>query len=399
MDLEQVLNTKEFLARRTLNRFTPPDGGRVGGSPSLGPLNGPAAQPGSSHRTALDIITRRDQQSTPSITPYSEALDNTHELDQSIESRSHPLPQQHKSLKRQRSPPPTSSSISVLPVHPLSEPIVQSDEPRESIGRTKKYARLEPRYALRDERSEGANNMMALKLSEATHVYPKAATGVTSAPSQQNNLEVQLHQRGETIHQPASFPGDFRQGAYVQQDRPEDKLPEYRQQSSLAHTHDSASSSRDSTQATLGHWDNAYTLPPINILPPINPLPPIRTLSESRQYYSTPTGYDPWRWQQHYHHGRNHDITHEHSCVNKYGTYEPHIMESRRFIYEPNGERTLVHETSPMGPPLKPFDPPIIESIALRQQLYVLRKQEADAYPVADIYQVPLGTKDSNTLI
>ena len=74
-------------------------------------------------------------------------------------------------------------------------------------------------------------------------------------------------------------------------------------------------------------------------------------------------------------------------------------MESRRFIYEWNGEGTLVHETSPMGPPLKPFDPPIIESIALRQQLYVLRKQEADAYPVADAYQVPLGTKDSNTLI
>ena len=397
-----MLNTKEYPARPTLNRFTPPDGGRVGGSPSLGSLNGSAAQPGSSQRTALDIVTRRGQQSTPSI---AEAHDNTHEFDQSIESRSHPLPRQHKSLKRQRSPSPASSSIPVLPVHPLSEPTFQSGESRELIDRTKKYARLEPRFALQDERSEGANNMVALKHSEATHVPIRPATGATSAPRQQNTLEVQLHRRGETTYQPASFPGDFQQGAYVQQDRPEDRLPEYPQQSSLAHTHDSANSSRDSTQATFGHWHNTYTLPPINFLPPINllpptnTLPPMRTLSESRQYYSTPTGYDPWRWQQQYHHARNHDITHEHSCFNRYGTYEPHIMESRRFIYEWNGEGTLVHETSPMGPPLKPFDPPIIESIALRQQLYVLRKQEADAYPVADTYQVPLVTKDSNTLI
>lgn len=388
MHLEQVLNTKELPARVTLNKFTPPDGGRVGGSPSLGPLYGSAAQPVSSQRTALDVVTRRGQKSTPSIAPNSEAHNNTPELDQSIESRSHPLPQQHKSLKRQRSPSPASSRIPVLLVHPLSEPIFQSGESRESIDRTKKYARLEPRYALRDDRSEGAANMVALKLSEATHVPLGAATGVTSAPRQQSILEVQLHQRCETIHKPASYPRDSRQGAYVQQDRPEDKLPEYPQQSSLAHTHDSASPNRDSTQATLGHWDNAYTLPPI------------RTLFELRQYYSTPIGYDPWRWQRQYHHGRNHDIAHEHSSVNHYGTYEPHIMESRRFVHEPDGGgQTLVHETSPMGPPLKPFDPPITESIALKQQLYVLRKQEAEAYPVADTYQVPLVTKDCNSLI
>lgn len=52
-----------------------------------------------------------------------------------------------------------------------------------------------------------------------------------------------------------------------------------------------------------------------------------------------------------------------------------------------------------MGPPLKPLDPPTTESIALKQQLYVLRKQEAEEYPVADTYQVPLVTQDSNTLI
>ena len=389
MDLEQVLNTKEYPARPTPNRITPPNGGRVGGCLSLGPLNGSATQPGSSQRTALDVVTRIGQQSTPSI---AEAHDNTHAFDQSIESQSHALPQQHKSLKRQRSPSSASSGVPVLRVHPLSEPVFQSCESRESIDRTRRYARLGPRYALQDERSEGANNMVALKHSEATHAPIRPATGATSAPKQQNALEVQPRRRGETIYQPVSFPRDFQQGAYVQQDRQEDKLPEYPQQSSLAHTHDSASSSIDSTQATVGHRHNTHTLPPINFLPftntlpPDNNLPPIKTLSKSRQYYSTPTGYDPWRWKQQYHHGRNHDISHEHSCVNRYGTYEPHIMESRRFMYDPHGVGTLVHEISPMGPPLKPFDPPIIESIALRQQLYVLRKQEADAYPVADTY-------------
>lgn len=388
MHLEKVLNTKTLPARVTLNEFTPSDGGRVGGSPSLGTLHGSAAQPISSHRTALDVATHSARKSTPSIAPCPEAHNNTPEFYQSIEPRSHLPPQQPKSLKRQRSLSPAPPGIAVLPGHPLSEPIFERSESGESIDRTKKYARLEPRYALRDERSEGADNFVALKPSEATHVPLRAATGVTSAPRQQNALDILCDQRGETTHQPASYPNDFRQGAYVQQDRPEDKVPEYPQQSSLAHTHDSDSSSRDSTQATRGHWNHPNTLPPI------------KTLFERRQNFSTPIGYDRWRWQRQYHHGRNYDNAREHSSVNDYGTYEPHIMENRRFVYEPDGGgRTLVHGTSPMGPPLKPLDPPTTESIALKQQLYVLRKQEAEEYPVADTYQVPLVTQDSNTLI
>ena len=388
MHLAQLLNTKALPARGSLNEFTPPDGGRVGGSPSLGTLYGSAAQPISSQRTTLDVATHSAQNSTPSTAPFSEAHNYTLAFNQSIESRSHPLPQQPKSLKRQRSLSPAPPGIPVLPGHTPSEPISQGGGSTESIDRTKKYAKLDSRYAPRDERSETADNLMALKRSEARHVPLRAATGVTSAPRQQNILNALCDQRGEKVQQPASYPRDFRQGAYIQQDRTEDKTPGFSQPSPLAHTHDSASSnSRDSIQATGGHWDHPNTLPPIT------------TLFELRQSSSTPIGYDPWRWQRQYHHGRNHDNTREHSPVKYYGTYEPHIMENRRFVYEPDGEPTQVHGAPHMGPPLKPFDPPTTESIALLQQLYVLRKQEAEEYPVADTYQVPLVTNENTTLI
>ncbi len=73
-------------------------------------------------------------------------------------------------------------------------------------------------------------------------------------------------------------------------------------------------------------------------------------------------------------------------------------MENRRYEDDPDGdEPRLVHGTSHMGPPLKPFDDPLAESIAQKQQLIVLRKQEAEEYPVADTYQEPLVTNNSNT--
>ena len=370
----------------SLNKITPPDGGRVGGSPSLGTLYGSAAQPSSSQRTPLDVASRSAQNSATSTSPFSETHNNYHGFNQSIESQSHPLPQQPKSLKRQRSLSPAPPGIPVLPRHPLSEPTSQRGVSTESIDRTKRYAKLEPRYAPRDERSERADNPVALKLSEVKIAPIRVATSVTNAPRQQDTLEVLCDQRGETIHQPASSPKDFRQGAYIQQDRLEDKIPEFPQQRPLAHTLDSDSSSKDSTQATRGHWDHPNTLPPI------------KTLFEWRQNFSTPIRYDRWRWQRQYHHSRNQDITHEHSSVNDYGTYEPHIMESRRFVYGPDGGgRTLVHGPFSMGPPLKPLDSPTTGSIALKQQLYVLRKQEAEEYPVADTYQMPLVTKGSNT--
>ena len=385
MHLDQVLNPNALPARVSQNEFTPPHSGRIGGSPSLETLYGSVAQPSSSQRTSLDVATRSAQSSRSNTAPFSEAHNHTPRFNQSIESRSHPLPQQPKSLKRQRSLSPAPPGIPVLPGHRPSEPISQGGVSTESIDRTKRYAKLDSRYAPRDERSETDDNLMALKRSEARHVPLRAATGVTSAPRQQNTLNALCDQRGETVQQPASYPRDFRQGAYIQQDRTEDKIPGFSQQSPLAHTHDSASSSsRDTIQATGGHWDHPNTLPPI------------RTRFELRQNSSTPIRYDRWRWQRQYHHGRNHDNTRE---QNYYGTYEPHIMENRRFVYEPDGERTLVHETSPTGPPLKPFDPPTTESIALSQQLYVLRKQEAEEYPVADTYQVPLVTNGNTTLI
>ena len=375
MHLDQLLNTKALPARGTLNEFTPPDGGWVGSLPSLGTLYGSAAQTSSSQRTTHDVAARSAQNSAPSTAPFSEAHNYTPGSNQSIESRTHPLPQQAKSLKRRRSLSPAPPEIPVLPGHPLGEPISQRCVSTESSIRTNRYARLEPRSAPRDERSETAENLVALKRSEARHVPLRAATGVTSAPRQQNTLNALCDHRGETVQQPASYPRDFLQGAYIQQDRPEDKIPGFSQQSPLTHTHDAASSSRDLTQATDGHRDHPNTLSPI------------KTLFEVRQSFSTPIGYDPWRWQRQYHHGRNHDNTREHSSVNYYGTYEPHIMENRRCVYEPDsGQPILVHGTSPMGPPLKPFDPPITESLALSQQLYVLRKQEAEEYPVADIY-------------
>ena len=366
MHLEQLLNTKELPARLTLDESTPPVGGQVGGSPSLGTPYGSTAQPISSQRTALDVATHSAQNSTPSIAPFLEAHNNTHGFNQSIESRSHPLPQQPKSLKRRRSlslAPPGIPVLPALPAHPPREPIFQGGVSRESIDRTKRYPELKPRYAPRDERSETADNVVALKRSEARHVPLRAATGVTSAPRQQDTLDVLRDQRSETIHQLASYPGDFRQGAYIQQNHPGDNMPGYPQQSPLAHAHDSTNSIRDSAQATDGHWDHRNTLPPI------------RTLFEWRQTFSTPIGYDPWRRQRQYHH---HDKS--------YGTYVPHIMENRRYVYEADGgEPTLVHGTSPTGPPLKPFDPPTTERIALNQQLYVLRKQEEE-YPIADTY-------------
>ena len=62
-------------------------------------------------------------------------------------------------------------------------------------------------------------------------------------------------------------------------------------------------------------------------------------------------------------------------------------MENRHLEDDPDGgEKIPVHGTSHMGPPLKPLDPPATEIIAQKQQLYMLRKQEAEEYPVADTY-------------
>ena len=62
-------------------------------------------------------------------------------------------------------------------------------------------------------------------------------------------------------------------------------------------------------------------------------------------------------------------------------------MENRNLEVDPDGGEPIpMHWTSHMGPPLKPLDPPPTEIIAQKQQLYVLRKQEAEEYPVADIY-------------
>ena len=285
----------------TPNEFTPPNDGRVGGSPSLETLYRSTTQPVPLERTTLDAATRRGPNTTPSTAPFPEAHNDPPRLRQSDESRPHPLPQQFN--------------------------------------------------------------------------LPRAATGVTTAPRQQNTVNVLCDHRGEPTHQPASYTRIFRQGAYVQQDYPEGKMPGYRRLAPLAHTHDSASSG-DSTQTTYEHSHHPYTLPPI------------KTQFERRQNSSTPTGYDRWRWQRQYHRGRIHDNTREHNCDKNCDTYESHIMENRRLEDDPEGDRRrLVHGTSHMGPPLKPLDPPPTESIAQKQQLYVLRRQEAEEYPVVDTYQ------------
>ena len=268
MHPEQVLDTRALPARMTLTAFTPPDGRRVGGSPSLETLYGSAAEPISSERTTLDVAIRSAQNSTPSTAPFPEAHNDAPRINQSEESRPHPLPQQ-----------------------------------------------------------------------------------------------------------PASYTRVFQQGAYMQQDHPEGKMSAYRQLAPLAHTHESANSG-DPTQTIYEHWHHGNTLPPIT------------TQFERGQNSSTPTGYDRWRWQRQYHRGRIHDNTREHKCDKNCDTYESHIMENRHFEDDPDGDgRRLVHGTSHMGPPLKPLDPPPTESIAQKQQLNVLRKQEAEEYPVADTYQ------------
>ena len=375
MHSEQVLDTRALPALRTLIEFTPPDGGRVGGSPSLETLYRPAAQPVSLERTSLDIATRRAQNSTPSTALFSEADNNTYEVDQLDESRPHPLLQRPKSLKRRRSPSPAPPRAPVPVGHPLSAPISQHDVSIESIDRTKRYATSEPRYAPQNERSERANTLVSLKPSKATHVLPRAATGVTTAPRQQNTLSVPHDQRAEPTYQPASSTRVFRQEAYIQQHHPEGKVPAYHQRAPLAHTHDSASSSSNSTQKTREHWHHQNTLPPM------------KTHFERRLNSSAHAGHDRWRWQRQYHWGKSHNDTRESNCDKNGDTYEPHIMENRCFEDDPDGGgQRLVHGTNHLGPPLKPLDDPLTESIAQKQQLSVLRNQEAEDYPVADTY-------------
>ncbi len=386
MHPEQVLDTRTLPALMTPVEFTSPDGGRVGGSHSLETLYRSAAQPISPERPTPDIAIRSAQNFTPSTAPSSEAYNNTLKMNQSNESRPHPLSQQPKSLKRQRSPSPAPPRVPVPPGHPLSEPISQRDVSIKFIDRIKRNTASEPRYAPQDGRSEITDTLVALKPSKATHVPPRAATSMTTAPRQQNTLNVPCDEKDEPTHQPATYTRDFRQGAYTQQYHPKGKMPGYRQRAPLTHIHDSASSSSDFTQKTREHSHHRNTLPPM------------KTQFERRPNSSAPAGHDRWRWQRQYQRGKNRDDTRKNNCDEDWDTYEPHIMENRCFEDDPDGDgQRLVHGIYHIGPPLKPLDPPPTESIAQKQQLSVLRKQEAEEYPVADTYQEPLVKKDSNT--
>ena len=193
---------------------------------------------------------------------------------------------------------------------------------------------------------------------------PSTATGVIIAPMQQNTLNVLHDQRGEPSHRPASNTRDFRQGAYMQQDHEEGRLPGFLQLPPLAHIYDSAGRG-DLTQTTYEHWHQGNTLPPI------------MTQFEQRQNSPIPLGHDRWRGQRQY-------LTGQYHTGRILDTYESHIMENRHTVPDPDGGRPIpVHGTSHMGPRLKPLDPPATELVAQKQQLYALRQQEAEEYPVA----------------
>lgn len=241
-------------------------------------------------------------------------------------------------------------------------------------GRVGGSPSLETLYGSAAEPISSERTTFDVAIRRAQTSTPGPATGATSAPRQQNTLNVLCDQRGGPTHQPASNTQDFRQGAYIQQDHPGDRMPGYRQLAPLAHTHNSASSG-DPTQTTYEHWHHGNTLPPI------------KTQLERRQNSSTPTGHDRWRGQRQYHRSKILNDTREHFCDKDCDTYESHIMENRHLEDDPDGgEKIPVHGTSHMGPPLKPLDPPATEIIAQKQQLYMLRKQEAEEYPVADTY-------------
>ena len=219
--------------------------------------------------------------------------------------------------------------------------------------------------------SSSERTTLDVAIGSAQAFTPSTATGATTAPRQQNTLNVLRDQRGEPTHQPASNTREFRQGAYIRQDHAEGMMPGSRLPAPLAHTYNSAGSVNP-TQPAYEHWHHGSTLPPI------------KTQLELRENSSTPTGHDRWRRQRQYHRSRLDENTGEHSCDKNCDTYESHFMENRHLEDDPDGgERIPVHGTSHIGPPLKPLDPPATELIAQHQQLYLLRQQEAEEYPVA----------------